>query len=408
MPRGNANRRDPKTLNPTTRPTLVSKSLSRLLRHAAEQERIPIDAHGWVRVDHLLAWRGLGKFEPRVEIEEVLGVVRGDGKGRYGLRYEGRGGAGSASVDGDGEGAEVEVEGETVRALRVFDEGVDREAKDFLIRANQGHSMKGVSEEGLLTAVVLPEEQQAQQQGSGGLPKTVVHGTFYGAWQAILSEGVLKSMRRNHVHFSGGPALDVVRGVVADHGAASIAESTANGATQKPKKSTLKEMMASANVKSGMRPDAEVLIYVDIEKSLREGMKWWRSENGVLLSDGLPISPSTTSDDTKQRSVDGGDAAVEDDTKVQSKGRGRVKPPQAQVTMGISPEFWIEVVEVKEGLGTLWKGGEMVKELPERLKGKALPIGKGRRGGGGGGGGGRGGRGNGRPRVNVERERQYD
>ena len=48
-------------------------------------------------------------------------------------------------------------------------------------------------------------------------------------------------------------------------------------------------------VRSGMRSDAQILIYIDIRRSLEAGMKWWRSENGVLLTEGI--------------AVDGGDAA---------------------------------------------------------------------------------------------------
>lgn len=38
---------------------------------------------------------------------------------------------------------------------------------------------------------------------------------------------------------------------------------------------------------SGMRKDCTHLIWVDIIKSMQEGgLKWWRSENGVILSEG--------------------------------------------------------------------------------------------------------------------------
>ena len=40
-------------------------------------------------------------------------------------------------------------------------------------------------------------------------------------------------------------------------------------------------------VMSGMRAGAMVMIWVDVRKSLDGGVKWWRSENNVYLTDGL-------------------------------------------------------------------------------------------------------------------------
>lgn len=95
-------------------------------------------------------------------------------------------------------------------------------------------------------------------------------------------------------------------------------------------------------VVSGMRRDAEVLVYVDVERALREeeGMKWWISENGVVLTEG-----------------DG---------------------------EGLVPcRLFKEVRGREEGVGVLWRDGERVGELPEGLKMRA-PPGKGGRAGKGG------------------------
>lgn len=56
-------------------------------------------------------------------------------------------------------------------------------------------------------------------------------------------------MKRTHIHFATGLPSD--RGVV-----------------------------------SGMRKDVEVLIYIDVEKALRAGIKFYQSSNGVVLSPG--------------------------------------------------------------------------------------------------------------------------
>ncbi len=88
--------------------------------------------------------------------------------------------------------------------------------------------------------------------------------------------------------------------------------------------------------------------------------------------------------------------------------------------MNVVPlECWEEVVEVKEGLGVLWRDGKAIRELPEHLKKMGWPHQKEKKGGhvdagvqrrgvngaakrgrgkvGGGGGGGK-------PKLRVERD----
>lgn len=38
---------------------------------------------------------------------------------------------------------------------------------------------------------------------------------------------------------------------------------------------------------SGMRSGCTIVIWVDVKKSLAGGVKWWRSENGVILTEGV-------------------------------------------------------------------------------------------------------------------------
>lgn len=110
----------------------------------------------------------------------------------------------------------------------------------YLIRANQGHSI-ALANEGLLTPITLE---------AGNVPHEVIHGTYFCFWGSILESSGLKAMGRNHVHCSTG--LPEGDGVI-----------------------------------SGMRRDAELLVYVDVEGSLRDGvMGWWISENGVVLTEG--------------------------------------------------------------------------------------------------------------------------
>lgn len=131
-------------------------------------------------------------------------------------------------------------------------------------------------------------------------------------------------MGRQHVHFGTGLLPDDAGGEEADG---------------KPK------------VISGMRSDAEVLVFVDVERSLRDGgIKWWVSANGVVLTDGNEE--------------------------------------------GVVPlKYFKEVRGRRQGVGVLWRDGEKVADLPPSVVAR-VPMGKNRSGGGGnaGRGGGRGGR----------------
>ncbi|KEF55980.1 uncharacterized protein A1O9_07560 [Exophiala aquamarina CBS 119918] len=333
-----------------SRSVLVSKGLSRLLRHAAEQERIPIDSHGYVRMDHLLGWKRLKSMQPPVTFEEVVEAVENSEKKRFALKYVARDpgpaestpavDAPTASETNQAPATEDDLETETRKAISMFQSTVgDPNTKCFFIRATQGHSMKGVEAENLLKPISLDDP--------ASVPDTVVHGTFYGAWSHILQTGGLKSMTRNHVHFATGPSLSQV---------------LPEDGTQK-QKGGLGQVMGENKVISGMRSDAQILIYIDIRKALQEDkdMKWWRSENGVILTDGITIE------------VEGG-------------GSMKIVPTK----------YWLAAAEIKERLGLLWKQGHgedgVVQELPSTLRSRPVPRGKGGgpRGRGGGSGRGRG------------------
>jgi 2'-phosphotransferase len=93
----------------------------------------------------------------------------------------------------------------------------------------------------------------------------VVHGTTSKAWPLILSSGGLKKMTRNHIHFASGlPA-----------GFKSLAEAVDST-----------EEVTKEPVISGMRNSSSVLIFIDIRKAIEGGIKFWKSANGVILSDG--------------------------------------------------------------------------------------------------------------------------
>jgi len=158
----------------------------------------------------------------------------------------------------------------------------------WVIRANQGHSIAVDS-----AALLLPITVAA-----GNVPDVVVHGTYFGVYQAILDSGGLKKMGRNHIHFSTG-LPEGKQGVV-----------------------------------SGMRNDAELLVFVDIKKNLEDGGVWWISENGVVLTEG-------------------------DENGV------------------LGTKYWKRVEGRKQDVGLLFENGEKVGELPHNLRNKKPPHGKG-------------------------------
>lgn len=162
-----------------------------------------------------------------------------------------------------------------------------------MIRANQGHSIK-LDSSALLTPITLAD---------ANVPDKVLHGTYFAFWPAIEKSGGLRPMGRNHVHCAAGTPEE---GVV-----------------------------------SGMRGDAELVIELDVEGSLLEGVKWWQSDNGVVLTEG-------------------GQEGL------------------------LSSRFFKLVTGRKQEVGVLWRDGEKLADLPEGIKGK-VPMGKRSRGGARGG-----------------------
>lgn len=192
----------------------------------------------------------------------------------------------------------------------------DADPSNYMIRATQGHTLQNVDAASFLEPITLADESK--------IPDTVVHGTFHGAWPLILRSGGLRTMGRHHVHFATGPSLESVL-------AAQDAKSERKGET-KPE----------SQVISGMRRDAQVLVYLDIRKALAAGYPFWRSENGVILSEGVALPNGKTDAEGNPEKV-------------------------------VSVDFFDVVIERKLGLGKLWERGEVVKELPEHVAKKATP-----------------------------------
>ncbi|KAH6897050.1 KptA family-domain-containing protein [Thelonectria olida] len=253
-----------------SREVQISKALSKLLRHQAEAANIKLDGEGYAPLDRVLAWGSLKS--QKVTLEEIQAAVTSSDKQRFSLKPN----------------------PETNPSLST----TSVNPADYLIRANQGHSIK-LDSAAHLEAITLAD---------ANVPPRVLHGTYFYFWPKIVESGGLKSMGRNHVHCSTGTPEE---GVV-----------------------------------SGMRRDAELVIEVDVEASLHDGVKWWRSDNGVLLTEG---------------DEQGG---------------------------GLSSRYFKKVTGRQRDVGVLWQDGEWRADLPTGLKLRPPPG----KGGTGGGRGGRGGR----------------
>ncbi|KAK2812544.1 hypothetical protein FQN50_001188 [Emmonsiellopsis sp. PD_5] len=337
------------------RAVTVSKALSYILRHAAEKEGVQMDRMGYANVRDVMAWRKLKSL--KVTFPEILDAVSTSDKQRFGLLYKPPTTPAAADSSATEEKEKPPPESDpdnptapstpspsataTATAQALTTSTTDPEPSHYLIRATQGHSIKTIEAASLLEKLSLSDPQL--------LPDTVVHGTYHAAWPAILAFGGLKCMSRNQIHFATGPKLDEVL-PEGKEGPVAVAPEGKQG-----------------GVISGMRGDAQILIYVDLKRAMEAGVPFWRSENGVILSEGV------------------------DD------GRGG-----GEKVVGV--EFFDVVVERKRGLGVLWDGGELVRETPGWMLAAKSPKGGGKGGDGKGGGRGKG-KGKERgPRVMVEKE----
>lgn len=137
-------------------------------------------------------------------------------------------------------------------------------------------------------------------------------------------------MKRNHVHFATGPQLD---DVLLDHKDGMVhppkdQEDQKDDGQKDQATAKNEEKDKEGQVISGMRRDAQVLIYINLRKALAAGVPFWRSENRVILSEGVSVNGQQI----------------------------------------VPLEFVDVVVERKMGLGKLWEGGKVVRELPANLR----------------------------------------
>jgi len=178
----------------------MSKRLSFYLRHGAKKAGIKIRTDGYVQVQDLLK---LNEFKRQnADFEKIKNIVDTNDKKRFSMK---------------------------------------KEENIWLIRANQGHSIKSIKSQELLNEITLNDVDKYP---------VVCHGTYFKVWDIVKTEG-LKTMKRNHIHFVPSDSVQG-KGVI-----------------------------------SGMRYNCQLLIYIDIQYALEDGIKFFLSENNVILSSGI-------------------------------------------------------------------------------------------------------------------------
>ncbi|KAF5316303.1 hypothetical protein D9619_006550 [Psilocybe cf. subviscida] len=228
----------------------LSKTFSWLLRHGAQGEGLPMRKDGYVKVTDLLENRKLKG--QGLDLDKIKAMVKADSKQRYDLILESPAGvklasyahpteetsstSGSTAPAADEASAPVVLTADEVNAAALSGSKEGESDGIWWIKARQGHSIKTVQLElkPIASVTDIPT----------GL---AIHGTNGAAWASIGKEGLSK-MKRNHIHL----AQDV----------------------------------AGKGVVSGMRTSSRILIYIDVAKALDAGIKFWLSDNGVVLTEG--------------------------------------------------------------------------------------------------------------------------
>lgn len=175
------------------REVTVSKALLYLLRHGAVKEKLPIDSRGYVELSVILNHPRIKTH--RASVEEIHQIVATNDKKRFTIET--------------------------------------RDGKEYIC-ANQGHSLRLVTEENL------------QPLSYEEMPKNVYHGTFVNKMSLISKSGGLLRMNRNHIHFTSDAEWSQL----------------------------------------GIRKSCTVLIFLDLDKCQTQGLEFFRSANGVILTKG--------------------------------------------------------------------------------------------------------------------------
>ena len=208
---------------------VLSKALSWVLRHGALKIGLTMSSDGYVPLQILLKSkvRNLNKYT----MDDVMNVVESNDKQRFKLCRK-------IIVWKDAEKTRY-IFGSSTSLKNADIESTSEEV--LCIRANQGHSIKGLNSEHLLN--LIPPNELAEM-------KLIIHGTNIEAWEKHIQHEGLSKMNRNHIHFAAG-------------------------------------LPGEGGIISGMRQSSQVYIYINGMICAKDGIKFYRSDNGVILCPGF-------------------------------------------------------------------------------------------------------------------------
>ncbi|KAL7520272.1 hypothetical protein ACHAWX_005006, partial [Stephanocyclus meneghinianus] len=260
----------------------LSKSLSWVLRHTAPSLGLRPTSDGYVPVEDVLSldhprFRNGSTLNSRKDsaanedgsipertcrnrkysVEDVIRVVENNDKQRFRLEYLELTCKSSSNPQMEGNTNDPSTE---VNETIVSNNTTQKGNLVLCIRANQGHSYKNIIEsDKLLTP--LTEEELSDPSLS------IIHGTTRKAWEDHIRIEGLRRMKRNHIHFATG--LPATRAVSSEDGAQRNCREVTN-----------------ITPVSGMRATSQIYIYVNGRKCATDGIQFFRSDNGVILTAG--------------------------------------------------------------------------------------------------------------------------
>jgi 2'-phosphotransferase len=205
----------------------LSHSLSWALRHAAPELGLTMTSDGFVPVSEILA-----STHPKLKgwsLEDIQSVVETSDKQRFKMEER--------------PAAEYKTKSLAAAAAAAEVGSSPQDMNDIVmcIRANQGHTIKAVDPEKLLTRLEAVELETLS---------VIVHGTYTDPWTQHIRQEGLKRMKRQHIHCASGLPTD--DGVI-----------------------------------SGLRKSCNVYVFINAAKCAADGIVFYRSDNGVLLTAGV-------------------------------------------------------------------------------------------------------------------------
>ena len=251
--------------------------MSHLLRHGAVEAGLgdAMDASGYVLVRDVLA---LPRFAGITEAD-VRQLVASCPKRRFELR-----GPISALAGASGTAPRPST-------------AAPASSSSLSIRATQGHTMSSANtkleDDSMLTRL---------DERAAAFVAEAAHGTTTRAWAKIKSEGV-RRMRRRHVHMARanheGWSAFMTPNATEGLGFNGLGD---EGSSEAPRTDCVPSGAAETDgeafgvrragdgggvsVISGFRADARVAVWVDVARGVREGVPFFLSANGVVLSPG--------------------------------------------------------------------------------------------------------------------------